>query len=239
MFSDYLNLFRILRWITYYYCGTIRINMLIKFLKKLPIALYYFFRLSVIVAILLELYQQQWLAALSTFGILILIWLPSYFKKQFKIQVPFEFELVGVAFVYLAVFLGEANGYYMRFWWWDVYLHFTSGLLLGIFGFMLVYILNHSKQVRLSMKAGFVALFAVMFAVTIGVCWEFIEYFIDSVFGLNMQKSGLHDTMWDLIMDFSGAFVISALGYLWMKRKFDFIIFDRTIGTFITKGRKD
>jgi hypothetical protein len=40
---------------------------------------------------------------------------------------------------------------------------------------------------------------------------------MDSLFGLNMQKSGLRDTMWDLIVDALGALVVSILGYLYLK----------------------
>jgi len=213
-------------------------DMLLKVIKKLPIVIYYFFRLSILIAFLITLYQQQWLNSLATFGILVLILLPSYFKKKLKIEIPFEFELVAVSFVYFAVYLGDWHGYYLRFWWWDVYLHLASGLLLGIFGFMIVYFLNDAKTIRLNLKSGFVALFAFMFAMTIGTVWEIFEFIMDSWFGLNMQRSGVTDTMWDLIMDFIGAFVISSLGYLWLKERIDFIVFDRVLGIFTKKQHK-
>jgi hypothetical protein len=52
---------------------------------------------------------------------------------------------------------------------------------------------------------------------SIGALWEIFEFLMDSLFGLNMQKSGLIDTMWDLIVDALGALVISILGYLYLK----------------------
>ncbi len=212
--------------------------MILKILKKLPLVVYYFFRISILVAFCITLYQQQWLNSLAVFGILVLILLPSYFKKKLTIDTPFEFELVAVTFIYFAVFLGNWKGYYQLFWWWDVYLHLFSGLLLGIFGFMTLYVLNDAKKIRLNLKCGFVALFAFMFAMTIGVVWEIFEFCMDSWFGLNMQRSGLVDTMWDLIMDFIGAFIISSLGYLWLKERINFIIFDRALGIFKKKQHK-
>ncbi len=212
--------------------------MLLKICKKIPLLIYYFFRLSVLIAFLITLFQQQWLNSLAIFGILVLILLPSYFKKKFRINIPFEFELISIAFIYFAVYLGDWHGYYLRFWWWDIYLHLTSGLLLGIFGFMVLYILNDAKNVKLNLKAGFIALFAFMFAMTIGTVWEIFEFTLDNSFGLNMQRSGLVDTMWDLIMDFIGAFIVSSFGYLWLKQRIHFIIFDRTIGAFIKKQQK-
>ena len=40
---------------------------------------------------------------------------------------------------------------------------------------------------------------------------------MDSFFGLNMQKSGLTDTMWDLIITAVGACVASVPGYLYLR----------------------
>ena len=40
---------------------------------------------------------------------------------------------------------------------------------------------------------------------------------MDSIFGLNMQKSGLVDTMWDLVVDAGGAVGASLIGYFHIK----------------------
>ncbi len=127
-----------------------------------------------------------------------------------------------VAFVFASLFLGEILEFYIRIWWWDIALHTTSGLLLGIFGFLLVYILNESTNVELNMKPRFVALFAFLFAVAVGAIWEIFEFTMDKSLGMQMQKpmlndpSGLTDTMWDLIVDTIGAAIISALGWWYM-----------------------
>ena len=43
------------------------------------------------------------------------------------------------------------------------------------------------------------------------------EFGVDQILGFNMQKSGLVDTMWDLIVDSIGAFFASLLGFLYLK----------------------
>jgi uncharacterized membrane protein YjdF len=104
-------------------------------------------------------------------------------------------------------------------------LHASSGLLLGIVGFLLIYVLNENERVDVHMRPRFVALFAFLFAVAVGAIWEIFEFSMDSAFGTTMQKpmlgdaSGLTDTMWDLGVDTVGAFLISALGWWYMKRK--------------------
>jgi hypothetical protein len=40
---------------------------------------------------------------------------------------------------------------------------------------------------------------------------------MDNLLGLNMQRSGLVDTMWDLIVAFSGACVVSGMGYAYLR----------------------
>ena len=196
-------------------------------------------KLSVVLALLLALWQQNWLNALAIFAILILISLPWLIGKRYKISVPVEFEVTAVIFVYSSIFLGSFYEYYEKFWWWDVHLHLASGFLIGIFGFMVLYLLNYSKDIRLNMKAGFVALFAFAFSVTAGVFWEFLEYTGDFIFNSTMQNNSLTDTMWDLIMDAIGAFIISALGYLWMKERINFFIFDNTLKKFVQRENKN
>jgi hypothetical protein len=56
-------------------------------------------------------------------------------------------------------------------------------------------------------------------AVTVGACWEIFEFLMDQWFGLNMQKSGLQDTMEDLIVDVIGAGFAAWLGYAFLRAK--------------------
>jgi hypothetical protein len=56
-------------------------------------------------------------------------------------------------------------------------------------------------------------------AVAVGVTWEIFEFAADQLFGLNMQKSGLLDTMWDLIFDCIGASIAALAGFLYLKEK--------------------
>ncbi len=119
----------------------------------------------------------------------------------------------------MSLFLGEVYSYYTRYWWWDLILHSGSAFLLGILGFLLVFILNEKEDVDLDLNPNFVALFAFMFAMGIGAIWEIFEFSMDQIFGMNMQKSGLVDTMWDLIVDAIRALIISFLGWGYIKTR--------------------
>ncbi|MCA1733908.1 MAG: hypothetical protein LC732_09930, partial [Acidobacteria bacterium] len=111
---------------------------------------------------------------------------------------------------------GNVRGFYERFWWWDLVLHAASGFLLGIFGFLLVWVLNQKEDIELHMNPAFIALFAFMFSVGLGAVWEIFEFLMDVAFGLGMQH-GLVDTMGDLIVDVVGAGIIAVLGWGYLK----------------------
>lgn len=179
----------------------------------------------VLVGLCVSLYERQWQNAAIVAAIFCVTLIPQAFSRQFDIHVPAEFELLTIAFVFAALFLGETRDYYGRFWWWDIALHTTSGGLLGILGVLLIYVLNEDPRVDVHLRPGFVAFFAFCFAMAVGALWEIFEFFMDQVFGMNMQKpmfgdeSGLTDTMWDLIVDGVGAAVMSISAYVYMKRR--------------------
>ena len=159
----------------------------------------------------------QWDTAAATAGIAIVTHLPAIIGRRYRIPLPAGFELLAVLFVFASLFLGEVRGYYTRFWWWDALLHTGAGFLLGILGFLLVYSLNERGLGSLQLKPSFVALFSFTFSLALGALWEIFEFGMDQIFGLNMQKSGLVDTMWDLIVNVIGAGAIALLGYGWLK----------------------
>lgn len=168
--------------------------------------------------------QRSWLSGVWLLAIMVVAAAPVAFGDRLPVRIPADYELLAILFVFGSLFLGEFRSYYERFWWWDIALHATSGLLLGILGFLLVYILNENKRIDLHMRPGFVAFFAFVFAVATGAFWEIFEFSVDQLFGTTMQKpmlrdpSGLTDTMWDLIVDTLSALVICVFAWWHMKR---------------------
>lgn len=207
--------------------------------RRVSAALQAILALEVIVA----LWQGQWLTALTALGIIVLMLVPLLVARKWRLYLPPQFQLLAVVFVFAALFLGEVRGYYLRFWWWDLALHTASGGLLGIFGFLMVYVLNESDRVGLHMKPGFIAFFAFLFALGVGALWEVFEFLMDASFGMNMQKamlgddSGLTDTMFDLIVDILGAAVISLYGYWHLRSPAPDSFIESWIAYFLKRNR--
>lgn len=176
------------------------------------------------------LYGQQWLSFFLVLLIIFTLLSPVLFRNRLNVTVPAEFHISAVIFSFAALYLGEVQQFYDKIWWWDIALHGTAGLLMGIIGFLMVYILNETDRVRLTMTAGFIAFFAFLFAIAIGTFWEIFEFAVDELLDMNMQKpmfgdpSGLTDTMWDVIVNAVGAFIISFSGWWYLKKGKSFFI---------------
>lgn len=196
----------------------------------------FFLKFSLLVGAVLMFVRGRYQPMAEILLILFITFLPLILGKRFDVKIPHGFETLAVVFVYMSLFLGEMQGFYTRFWWWDMVLHSGSAFILGILGFLLVYVLNEKREVDLDINPNFVALFAFMFAVGIGTLWEIFEFMMDQLFGLNMQKSGLVDTMWDLIVDVGGALFISILGWGYIKTRETDSFLERWIEDFILKN---
>lgn len=191
-----------------------------------------------IVGAILELLSGNWLMAATTTGIALVMFLPVVMGHRFGVTIPAEFELLAVIFVFASLFLGEILDFYQRFWWWDIALHSASGLLLGILGFLLVYVLNEHEDLELHMKPAFTALFAFMFALGMGTVWEIFEFGMDALFDMNMQRASLRDTMTDLIVDGLGALLIAVLGYTYLSDPQTSSFLERAVDRFIRANRR-
>ncbi len=100
------------------------------------------------------------------------------------------------------LFFGEYCDFYNKVNHWDDLMH-------GIFGAYIAYQVTVFLRNYLYFEYGphrwFRAIHAVGISVMLGVLWEFGEYGADELFGMNMQKTGLQDTMADLFVDFGSA----------------------------------
>jgi len=174
-------------------------------------------RLFIIIALVGAILEKDWTILFISILVLALTFLPSLIEKNYKIRLPIEFELVIIIFMYASLFLGDVKSYYTRFWWWDAILHIGSGIAFGFIGFLILYILYKGDKIKA--KPSTIAIFSFSFGLAIGTMWEIFEFAIDNIFKANMQKSGLVDTMWDLIIDGAGAFIASLMGYFYIKKE--------------------
>lgn len=139
----------------------------------------------------------------------------SHAAKKKKIVLPKSFNLVSILFIFAALYLGEINNFYIKYKWWDLFLH-------AVFGFFGVIVFLHAirgvmrREIEVSKKryAMFSVIIAFCFTITAGTLWEIFEFSGDYIFNSGMIKGGLQDTATDLLTKIAAALIPSVYYYL-------------------------
>ena len=165
--------------------------------------------------VLWALVTFRWEHAFVGMATLALSLTPVLAARWADIHVPPSFVAAIVMFVGGTVFLGEVFDFYERYWWWDLVMHGGSAVGFGLVGFVLVFMMFQGD--RFAAPPFAMAVLAFCFAIAIGTAWEVFEFAMDQLFGLNMQKSGLNDTMGDLMVNGLGALSGASAGYGYLR----------------------
>ena len=169
--------------------------------KKLIYSIYFFLRLSVIVMLVLQFFNRNYENMLLCVLTLVLFMLPSALERRLNIDLPDTLEIIILLFIYAAEILGEIQSFYITFPYWDTMLHTMNGFLCAAIGFALVDLLNRHERISLSLSPFYMAIVAFCFSMTVGVVWEFFEFFMDHVFLLDMQKDTILNTISTVNLD--------------------------------------
>lgn len=156
--------------------------------KKPVFFVYVTLRIIVIACLVLAIINGDFDSAFICLLVLVLFLVPAFIQENFDVKFPTALEIIVLLFVFAAEMLGELGSYYVHFKHWDTLLHTTWGFLCAAVGFSLVDILNREQRIRFQLSPAFLALVAFCFSMTIGVIWEFFEFFMDVVFRSDMQK---------------------------------------------------
>ena len=144
---------------------------------------------------------------------------PAILARSTRARAPFELELVLLLLMVSDMTLGNLLGLYVRLPWYDKALHLGSSTLIGLIGFLVVYVLHATGPTRFQPWLDGVAILLVTLG--IGVLWEIAEYAVDRVLGRATQSAPgmapLDDTMIDLVMDGLGGVVAAVLGPLYLR----------------------
>ena len=169
---------------------------------------------------------------------LVITFVPDFVANKDIMIMPISVQAFFSGFTFLAMFLGEILKFYERFPWWDSMLHFTSGFMFSMIGYLFFLSFSRDADVRRRFNPVIIVMFTVCFSIACGAVWEIFEFGADSLLGINMQRwqsamateqwsalqnasnfsnPGLIDTMKDIICDTLGS-VLSILFILPLAR---------------------
>lgn len=118
-------------------------------------------------------------------------------------------------FVFMAYFIGCVVNLYNTTNWYDVFVHFCSGIFSFFAGLFIIDRLDIGK-VNLLYRV----FFSFLVVMSVASLWELFEFGADSLLGMNLQHSsdtGVMDTMIDILVAFIGG-ILSSFSYYIVKK---------------------
>lgn len=105
--------------------------------------------------------------------------------------------------------LALEHDFYWVYWWFDVFMHFFTGFILGLFVYWVLFdsrIFGNGDTLRKSTRT----LMVFTCVMVIGLLWEAMEY----AYGLTNSHEGYPvDPLLDLALDGAGAVLATLLGF--------------------------
>ena len=145
-------------------------------------------RVSIIAIMVHQIYLGQFSNVYLCVLTLLLLFVPSIVQVQFKIEIPPTLEIIIFFFIFAAEILGTLNSFYTLIPFWDTMLHTVNGFLAVAIGFSLIWLLNDSDTQKVNLSPLYLCIVAFCFSMTIGVVWEFLEFGMDMLFGMDHQR---------------------------------------------------
>jgi len=168
---------------------------------KVCFAVYAVLRLLVILSLVIALLRGNYENAVLCVGTLILLLVPAFVERRFKIELPTVLEVVVMCFIFAHTILGEIACFYVRVPGWDTMLHTLNGFICAGIGLSLIDLLNRHKRFKFELSPIYVILVAFCFSMTVGVLWEFFEFGSDMLFHTDMQKDTVIDSITSVMLD--------------------------------------
>lgn len=173
-----------------------------------------------------------------------LSFVPALVEKIWKVKLPFTIVIIFLFISLCSFFFGEIADFYIKYEWWDDFLHTFAGLYMAACAIFILQILNERRDIPYKSSPGFVFFFALVTSLACEAVWEMIEYCIDGLLTKNMQRAflsqpfidngpvtdisdplfnarvgrdALNDTMGDIIEVLIGSLVTCTIGYIALK----------------------
>jgi len=174
---------------------------------------------------------------LSCFIMIFIIIFSILHKKYSRFYIPKIIYVLLVLFAFCSILLGDVLDFYGKFKFWDTIMHISSGILLSMFGIIIINSICSIKSINVYPLI--IVFLSFCFAMMMQSMWEIYEYTMDHFIGTNMQTymktttssyiedenialcghNALNDTMKDFICNALAALFVSVLGFYNLKTK--------------------
>ena len=139
---------------------------------------------SLFTVILMIIKREYYLVPSALVGMLLSL-APLIFERLIGGRLNIMMYII-CTFYSIGPMLGDCYKLYYVVDWFDKLLHFLGGVIFALLGYLLFEKISDSARMR-----SMAVIFALCFSITIAGVWEFYEYGMDSLLGIDMQ----HDTV--------------------------------------------
>ena len=153
----------------------------------------------------------------------VLVVLPIILRKL-KININDIIELLYLLFIILACLMGSIMHFYGMIDCFDSIVHYISGILTALLGFIFLIRFNKFKKNDYI----FNVLYMIFVTLAVAALWEIFEFSADSILGGDAQKvltTGVADTMKDIICALLGSILVAiCYVYEYVENKKGFVV---------------
>lgn len=175
-------------------------------------------RAALVILSFYHIYKRQYKYIISTALTVALTFLPSLLNTLFDIKLDIIGSYLYIVTIVMTMYLGNSLKFYDKFFWWDMVIHFLSGIV-----FVSIAVALSKKVVNLEKLP--TLFFGFTYSLSHHVIWEVLEYISDCIFHTDHQRwqkvsatvnhvsksaiqpAGLVDTMNDTIICIVGTIV--------------------------------
>lgn len=143
---------------------------------------------------------------LISLSLILIVFIPNILRKN-GVKITPTIEFIYLLFIFLAQTLGSVLDFYQTFYFYDKAMHFLSGILTSLIG---IYILVKSG-IYSKRNVLFNCIIIIFTALALASFWEMFEFICNIIFGgdaQNVVKTGVDDTMIDIIAAFLGSILL-------------------------------
>ena len=151
-----------------------------------------------------------------SFLMLVVSLIPAIVNRSYNVNLPWSLDFLLTIWLALSI-AGEVR-FYEKIWWWDDFLHFGGTAVLVYLAFVLVFALNFTGKIKLSIPL--IGFFTFLVGVAFGAIWEIAEFYVWKFTGSDALamgnppdfEAGLIDTFSDLKLDVISSAMIALVG---------------------------
>ena len=186
---------------------------------KWGIKIIYFCRFIFVMNSIYDVVTLRFLQAAFLLGSVLLTFVPELFTKVTKVKIPVGARLIYVLFLLCSQWLGTYLDFYVYFFWWDIALHFISGIFIGYVALLILIALDRKMPLFRMNCTGLIVTFVFAIAVTGAGLWEIIEFLGDFFLKTTSQHGSLQDTMGDILCGTVGGIIFAIYCALVLHKK--------------------